>query len=63
MRSIFRYVMRLGSNVDTAVYVDRLACDVVTVLYQVADGSGYLVRLPEAAEGDLLAELLLGFLG
>ncbi len=36
-------------DVDTAVYVDRLACDVVTVYYQVADGPGDLIRLPEAA--------------
>src|SRR5215211_5863603 len=53
----------LRSYVDTAVYVDRLACDVVAVFYQVTDGPGDLFRLPEAAEGHLFTELLLGFLG
>src|SRR5215218_11034240 len=55
--------LSLRSDVDTAVYVDRLACYVVTVFYQVADGPGDLFRLPEAAEGYLFEELLLGFLG
>src|SRR5215210_5952516 len=55
--------LSLRSDVDTAVYVDRLACYVVTVFYQVADGSGDLFRLPEAAERHLFEELLLGFLG
>src|SRR5215218_5100130 len=53
----------LRSYVDTAVYVDGLACDVVAVFYQVTDGPGDLFWLPEAAQGHLFAELLLGFLG
>src|SRR5215210_1052099 len=53
----------LRPDVDTAVYVDRLACDVVTVFYKVADGPGDLIRFSEAAQGHLFAELLLGFLG
>src|SRR5215212_5391744 len=53
----------LRSYVDTAVYVDRLACDVVAVFYQVTDGPGDLFRLPEAAQWHLFAELLLGILG
>src|SRR5688500_14586504 len=55
--------LSLRPDVDTAVYVDRLACDVVTVFYQVADGPGDLFRFSEAAQGHLFAELLLGFLG
>src|SRR5215210_769593 len=55
--------LSLRPDVDTAVYVDRLACDVVTVFYEVADGPCDLFRLPEAAEGYLFAEFLLGFLG
>src|SRR5215203_3635996 len=53
----------LRSDIDTAVYIDRLACDVVTVFYKVADGPGDLFRFSEAAEGHLFTELLLGFLG
>src|SRR5215207_10072345 len=53
----------LRSDIDTAVYIDRLACDVVTVFYKVADGPGDLFRFSEAAQGYLFAELLLGFLG
>jgi hypothetical protein len=45
----------LRPDVDTAVYVDGLACDVVPVFHQVADCSGDLFRLPEASEGDLFA--------
>src|ERR687894_882337 len=54
---------RLGPDVDSAVDVYGLAGNVVAVFDQVADGTGHLRRLPEAAEGHLLAELLLGFLG
>src|SRR5215207_1378975 len=52
-----------GPDVDTAVYIYGLACDVVTVFYKVADGPGDLFRFSEAAEGHLFTELLLGFLG
>src|SRR5215218_589644 len=52
-----------GPDVDTAVYIYGLACDVVPVFYQVADGPGNLFRFSEAAQGHLFAELLLGFLG
>src|SRR5215207_9894514 len=55
--------LSLRPDVDTAVYIDRLARDVVTVFYKVADGPGDLFRFSEAAEGHLFAELLLGFLG
>src|SRR5687768_10768655 len=50
-------------DVDTAVYIDRLASDVVTVFYKVADGPGDLFRFSEAAQGHLFEKLLLGFLG
>src|SRR5215207_8599652 len=53
----------LRSDIDTAVYIDRLACDVVPVFYKVADGPGDLFRFSEAAQRHLFAELLLGFLG
>src|ERR671913_584382 len=52
-----------GPDVDTAVYIYGLACDVVTVFYQVADGPGDLVRFSESAQGHLFEKLLLGFLG
>src|SRR5215210_66098 len=52
----------LRPYVDTAVYVDRLACDVVTVFYEVADGPGDLFGLAEAAEGHLFEKFLLGLL-
>src|SRR5215213_3310350 len=55
--------LSLRPDVDTAVYIDRLACDVVTVFYKVADGPCDLIRFSEAAQGHLFAELLLGFLG
>src|SRR5215208_4666031 len=55
--------LSLRPDVDTAVYVDRLACDVVTVFYKVADCPGDLFWFSEAAQGHLFAELLLGFLG
>src|SRR3712207_3655215 len=55
--------LSLRPDVDTAVYIDRLACDVITVFYKVADGPCDLFRFSEAAEGHLFAELLLGFLG
>ena len=42
------YNLLSRSYVDTAVYVDRLACDVVAVFYKVTDGPGDLIRLPEA---------------
>src|SRR5215212_3485961 len=55
--------LSLRSDIDTAVYIDRLACDVVTVFYEVADRPGDLFWFSEAAQGHLFAELLLGFLG
>src|SRR5829696_7502066 len=58
-----RGALSSGPDVDTAVYIYGLACDVVTVFYQVADGPGNLFRFSEAAQGHLFAELLLGFLG
>src|SRR5215211_2587507 len=57
------WALSLRSDVDTAVYVDRLACDVVTVFYKVADGPCDLFWFSEAAEGHLFAEFLLCFLG
>src|SRR5829696_8578607 len=55
--------LSLRPDVDTAVYIDGLACDVVAVFYEVADGPGDLFRLAEAAEGHLFEKLLPGFLG
>src|SRR5215208_2460154 len=55
--------LSLRPDVDTAVYIDRLACNVVTVFYKVADSPGDLFWFSEAAQGHLFAELLLGFLG
>src|SRR5215203_1628522 len=52
-----------GSDVDPAVYVERLAGDVVAVLDEVADGAGYLFGLAEATERDGLQELTLRLLG
>src|SRR5215210_1635054 len=43
--------LSLRPDVDTAVYVDRLACDVVTVFYKVADRPGDLFWFSEAAQG------------
>src|SRR5687767_14990281 len=55
--------LSLRPDVDTAVYIYGLACDVVTVFYEVADGPGDLFRFSEAAQGHLFEKLLLGFLG
>src|SRR5215211_8783517 len=55
--------LSLCPDVDTAVYVDRLAGDVVTVFYQETGCPGDLFGLPEASQGHLFAEFLLGFLG
>src|SRR5215218_8840234 len=53
----------LCPDVDSAVYVDRLAGDVVTVFYQETGGPGDLFGLAEASERHLFAKFLLGFLG
>src|SRR5215208_2571871 len=53
----------LRPDVDTTVYIDRLACYVVTIFYKVADGPCDLFWFSEAAQGHLLAEFLLCFLG
>src|ERR687893_222617 len=44
-------LLSLGPYVDTAVDVQGLAGDVVSVFYQVAGGAGDLFGLAEAAEG------------
>src|SRR5215204_548086 len=62
-RGLRHLILVLRPYVDAAVNVYGLAGDIVAVFHQVADGAGDLVRLAEAAEGDLLAEFLLGFLG
>src|SRR5215211_2289182 len=53
----------LCPDVDSAVYVDRLAGDVVTVFNQETGGPGDLFGLAEASERHLFAKFLLGFLG
>src|SRR5215203_2010702 len=62
-RGLRYLILVLRPYVDAAINIDGLACDIVAVFDKVADGAGDLVRLAEAAEGDLLAEFLLGFLG
>src|SRR5918997_3766503 len=55
--------LSLRPDVDTAVYVDGLAGDVVTVFYKVTGGPGDFLGLAEASQGHLFAKLLLGLLG
>src|SRR5215204_3718940 len=62
-RGLRYLILVLRPYVDAAINIDGLACDIVAVFDKVADGAGDLVRFSEAAEGDLLTEFLLGFLG